>query len=70
LWIDPEKEQYRTTRVLSNNSIHLWEKPSYEKLQEIFTTIKSNGEPGLSIAQNAAKRRPNYRGSNPLSVAA
>lgn len=65
MWVDPEKEQYRTTRVLSNNSIHLWEKPSYEKLQEIFTTIKTNGEPGLSIAENAAKRRPNYAGSNP-----
>lgn len=65
LWSDPAKEQYKTTRVLSNNSVHLWEKPSFEKLQEIFETIKTNGEPGLSIAQNAAKRRPNYRGSNP-----
>lgn len=70
LWVDPEKEQYRTTRVLSNNSIHLWEKPSFVELQEMFKTIKTNGEPALSIAQNAAKRRPNYRGSNPLSVAA
>lgn len=70
LWVDPEKEQYRTTRVLSNNSVHLWKKPSFVELQQIFETIKSNGEPGLSIAQNAAKRRPNYRGSNPLMVAA
>ena len=65
LWSDPNKAKYQSTRVLSNNSIHLWQKPSWDKLVSIFDTIKNNGEPGLYIAENAAKRRPNYGGSNP-----
>lgn len=65
LWSDPNKSKYQSTRVLSNNSIHLWKKPTWDKLVSIFDTIKNNGEPGLYIAENAAKRRPNYKGSNP-----
>jgi adenosylcobalamin-dependent ribonucleoside-triphosphate reductase len=65
LWSNPEKAKYSTTRVLSNNSVHLWEKPSYDRLKELFETIKNNGEPALSIAGNASLRRENYFGSNP-----
>ena len=65
LWSDPNKADKRSTRVLSNNSVTLWEKPSKDVLIEIFERIKNNGEPGISIAGNAAKRRPNYKGSNP-----
>lgn len=65
LFFDSTKAKYKSTRVLSNNSIHLWQKPSWNKLVSIFDTIKNNGEPGLYIAENAAKRRPNYKGSNP-----
>ena len=65
LWSDPIKAKYQTTRVLSNNSVHLWEKPSFQILKELFETIKNNGEPGISIAENAAKRRERYSGSNP-----
>jgi adenosylcobalamin-dependent ribonucleoside-triphosphate reductase len=65
LWSDPDKQRYQATRVLSNNSVAIWEKPSKAQLVDIFERIKNNGEPGISIAGNAAKRRPNYKGSNP-----
>ena len=65
LWSDPTKAKYNTTRVLSNNSVHLWEKPSYDRLKELFETIKNNGEPALSIAENALLRRENFEGANP-----
>lgn len=65
LWSNPEKVKYSTTRVLSNNSVHLWERPTFDRLEELFETIKNNGEPALSIAGNASLRRENYSGSNP-----
>ena len=65
LWSNPEKAKYSTTRVLSNNSVHLWERPTLARLEELFDTIKNNGEPALSIAGNASLRRENYSGSNP-----
>lgn len=65
LWSNPEKAKYSTTRVLSNNSVHLWERPTFNRLEELFETIKNNGEPALSIAGNASLRRENYSGSNP-----
>lgn len=61
---DP-KYRFRSSRVMSNNSVHLWEKPSKEVLTEIFSFMENNGEPGIYIAENAAKRRPNYAGTNP-----
>jgi len=68
LWSNPEKAKYSTTRVLSNNSVHLWERPTLARLEELFDTIKNNGEPALSIAGNASLRRENYSGSNPCFV--
>jgi len=68
LWSNPEKAKYSTTRVLSNNSVHLWERPTFDRLVELFETIKNNGEPALSIAGNASLRRENYSGSNPCFV--
>jgi ribonucleoside-diphosphate reductase alpha chain/ribonucleoside-triphosphate reductase len=65
LWSDPEKAKYSTTRVLSNNSVHIWQRPTFDRLLELFETIKNNGEPALSIAGNASLRRENYSGSNP-----
>lgn len=65
LWSNPKKAKYSTTRVLSNNSVHLWERPTFNRLEELFETIKNNGEPALSIAGNASLRRENYSGSNP-----
>jgi adenosylcobalamin-dependent ribonucleoside-triphosphate reductase len=66
LWSDPvKKAKYGTTRVLSNNSVHIWKRPNFDQLKELFETIKNNGEPALSIAGNASLRRENYSGSNP-----
>ena len=64
--LDP-KFRYRASRVMSNNSIHLYFNPGLEALKEIFSRIESNGEPGIYIAENATKRRPNYKGTNPCS---
>lgn len=63
---DP-KYRYRANRVMSNNSVHLYSNPGLEGLQEIFKRIANNGEPGIYIAENAMKRRPNYAGTNPCA---
>lgn len=65
LWEDPAKEPYRSTRVMSNNSVMLWEKPTREQLAHIFTYIRNNGEPAFYIAGNAKKRRADFKGTNP-----
>lgn len=62
--LDP-KFRYRESRVMSNNSIHPYTKLELEELTEVFNKIQYNGEPGLVIAGNAQKRRPNYAGVNP-----
>lgn len=65
LWVDPEKEQYRPFRVMSNNSIVVDEKLTKEKLYDVFEKIKSNGEPGLWIRGNARKYDDQIVGTNP-----
>lgn len=59
--VDPELEH----RKMSNNSVVFEEKPSREKLHEIFQVIKQNGEPGFFNLEAARKRRPNCQGLNP-----
>ncbi len=61
---DP-KYRYRANRVMSNNSVHLYENPGLDGLKVIFERIANNGEPGIYVAENAMKRRPNYAGTNP-----
>lgn len=63
---DP-KYRYRASRVMSNNSVHLYENPGKEGLKAIFSRMENNGEPGIYIAENAMKRRPNYAGTNPCA---
>lgn len=52
-------------RYMSNNSIAFEEKPTREKLHEIFESIKVNGEPGFINMESIKKRRPNGKGVNP-----
>lgn len=61
--VDPELEH----RKMSNNSVVFEEKPSREKLHEIFQVIKQNGEPGFFNLEAARKRRPNCQGLNPCA---
>lgn len=60
---DPAKHQ----RQQSNNSILFWEKPSRERLEELFTTIVASGgnEPGFINAAAATLRAPWFKTANP-----
>lgn len=68
LWSDETKAFYRSSRVMSNNSVHLYKNPGLEELKKIFERIANNGEPGIYIAETALKRRPNYAGTNPCAT--
>lgn len=66
LW-DSRSENYgNDQRSMSNNSIFFKDKPTKETLLDIFDRILDNGEPGFVNAIAASKRRPNFKGLNPL----
>jgi adenosylcobalamin-dependent ribonucleoside-triphosphate reductase len=67
LYTDESKAHLRSSRTMSNNSVHFQQKPSLEKLKEIFESIKNNGEPGFVNKEAASKRRPFYEGLNPCA---
>lgn len=54
-------------RMQSNNSLIFWDKPSKEKLDELFTIIEDSGgsEPGFINGEGARKRAPWFKGVNP-----
>jgi len=52
-------------RSQSNNTMLFYEKPSKEKLQELFKSIMEYGEPAFENMEAALKRRPDFRGGNP-----
>ena len=54
------------TRYMSNNSVYFKEKPTKEQLFGIIEGIKQSGEPGFVNAEAASKRRPYFKGVNPL----
>ncbi len=68
-YIDTEGKWHTDVNLLhrtkSNNSIMFYSKPSKEQLKEIFDSIKVSGEPGFFVAENALKRFPEFKGSNP-----
>lgn len=63
----PENFASNPHRIMSNNSLVFTEKPSKEKLREVFERIKFNGEPGFFNMQAAQLRRPNVKGINPCA---
>ena len=52
-------------RYMSNNSIFQEEKPSREKIHELFTSIRKSGEPGIINVAEARRRRADFAGVNP-----
>lgn len=54
-------------RSNSNNTIFFENKPTKERLLDIFKRIVNNGEPGFLGAQAARKRRPWFKGINPCA---
>ena len=52
-------------RYMSNNSIFQEEKPSREKIHELFNSIRTSGEPGIINVAEAKRRRSDFAGVNP-----
>lgn len=52
-------------RKMSNNSVLYKKKPSLDKIKEILSSIKINGEPGFINGEEAAKRKDTFKGCNP-----
>lgn len=50
---------------MSNNSIFQEEKPSREKIHELFSSIRNSGEPGIINVAEAKRRRADFAGVNP-----
>lgn len=65
LWSDENKKPYRDIRVMSNNSLMFYEKPTYEELEAVINRIKNNGEPGFYIIGNARQYDKLIEGTNP-----
>jgi adenosylcobalamin-dependent ribonucleoside-triphosphate reductase len=67
LYVEGSPNYGKNWRAMSNNSVFFQEKPNKEQLQDIFTRIQNNGEPGFVNAVAARKRRPNFQGINPCA---
>lgn len=65
LWSDENKKPYQDIRVMSNNSLMFYEKPSYKELEAVINRIKNNGEPGFYIMGNARQYDELIEGTNP-----
>lgn len=52
-------------RYMSNNSIYQEERPSREKIHELFNSIRKSGEPGIINVAEAKRRRSDFAGVNP-----
>jgi len=65
LWTDEDKAEFRSSRVMSNNSVMLYEKPDKETIASYFEAIRTNGEPGIVAIGNMQRRRPEVEGGNP-----
>jgi len=55
-------------RMMSNNSTAYWEKPSFKELKDRFEIIKYSAENNFFNMEAARKRKPNVKGTNPLTV--
>lgn len=54
-------------RYMSNNSIYQEEKPSRDKIHELFNSIRTSGEPGIINVAEAKRRRSDFAGVNPCA---
>lgn len=58
LWTDDSLIDKRSTRVMSNNSIALYENPGLEWFQNTMESVRTTGEPGCFSIGNANKKDP------------
>jgi adenosylcobalamin-dependent ribonucleoside-triphosphate reductase len=65
LFTDPSKEKYRDIRVMSNNSVALYENPGLEKIKEYLECLRDQGDPGFWIVGNSQKFDERVSGTNP-----
>ena len=56
LWSDERKKNKRSIRVMSNNSVTLYENPGLDYFKQLVESIKVSGEPGVYSIGNAQKR--------------
>ena len=54
-------------RQLSNNTVYYHDKPSREELHKHVQLMKVSAEPALLNAQEALRRNPNFKLTNPLA---
>jgi ribonucleoside-diphosphate reductase alpha chain/ribonucleoside-triphosphate reductase len=54
-------------RMMSNNSTAYWGKPSKDELKQRFEIIKRSAENNFFNMESARKRKPNVKGTNPLT---
>lgn len=52
-------------RHLSNNSLMFEQKPTRERLHDLFMQMRAEGEPGFINAEAARKRRDHFECVNP-----
>ncbi len=65
--LDP-KFRWRNSRVMSNNSVMVYHKPSKEAIEKIFKFVITNGEPGFINAEQGLRRRNGeFDGVNPCA---
>lgn len=56
-----------THRMVSNNSVVYYERPTREELHQHLEIMRYSGEPGIINAEAAMKRRHNFKGLNPCA---
>lgn len=65
LFYDESLSEFRSSRTKSNNSVMIYNKPTYKELEQIVEPIKTNGDPGFVFIGNAQKKRKDVKGGNP-----
>lgn len=63
-WISNDKILHR---MLSNNTVFYYDKPSREQFTNHFEIMKVSGEPAMANMQEMLRRRPDAQGGNPLT---
>lgn len=65
LWSDESLSDKRTTRVMSNNSVTLYENPGLDYFKYLMESVRTSGEPGIYSIGNAQKRDVSRKLTNP-----
>ncbi|GAA6622822.1 ribonucleoside-triphosphate reductase, adenosylcobalamin-dependent [Scytonema sp. NUACC26] len=65
LWNDESLTDKRATRVMSNNSVTLYENPGLQYFKELMESVRTSGEPGIYSIGNAQKKHQSRKLTNP-----